>query len=184
MNEMPTQLLEPEDLMKMPDGDRYELIDGVPVEKHLGAESDEIGGLLLTHLVTFVRKDKLGRVFGAKTSYVCFPSDPKLVRLPDVSFIAKGRLKDDRAPKGHITIAPDPAVEVVSPRDPYVLIETKVKEYRSAGVKLIWVITPETKTVLIRRLDGTCSELDENGTLSGEDVLPGFACPVAELFTR
>jgi len=182
MNELPTQLLEPEDLLKMPDGDHYELIDGVPVEKHMGAESDEIGLILASLLSRFIREHKLGHAFGPKTGYVCFPSDPKLLRLPDVSFIAKGRLKGDKAPKGHITIAPDLAVEVVSPRDPYVLIETKVKEYRSAGVKLIWIITPETKTVLIRRLDGTCAEVSETGTLSGEDVIPGFACPVAELF--
>jgi len=182
MNELPTQLLEPDDLLAMSDGDRYELIDGVPVEKHMGAESDEIGMALGSLLKRFIREHKLGHVFGAKTGYVCFPSDPKLLRLPDVSYIAAGRLKGDKAPQGHITIAPDLAVEVVSPRDPYVLIEAKVKEYRSAGVKLIWIITPEPKSVLIRRLDGTCAELDEAGTLSGEGVIPGLACPVAELF--
>jgi Uma2 family endonuclease len=61
-------------------------------------------------------------------------------------------------------------------------VEIKVKEYRSAGVKLIWVVSPKARTVVIRRLDGTCAELDEAGTLSGEDVIPGFTCPVAELF--
>jgi Uma2 family endonuclease len=175
-------LLEPEDLLRLPDGDHYELVDGVPVEKNMGAESDEIGGLLLSSLVVFVRDRKLGHIFGPKTGYACFPDHPKLLRLPDLSFVAVGRLEGDKAPKGHITIAPDIAVEVVSPRDPYVLIETKVKEYRSAGVKLIWIITPETQTVMIRRLDGSCAEVGAAGQLSGEDVLPGFVCPVADLF--
>jgi hypothetical protein len=49
-------------------------------------------------------------------------------------------------------------------------------------VKLVWVIDPATKTVLVRRFDGSVSELDETGTLSGEDVIPGFSCPVAVLF--
>ena len=71
---------------------------------------------------------------------------------------------------------------MVSPNETYEEVEAKVAEYRSAGVKLIWVISPKSRTVVIRRLDGTCAELNEAGTLSGEDVLPGFACPVAELF--
>ncbi len=175
-------LLEPDDLLRLPDGDRYELVDGVPLEKHLGAESDEIGLSLGSLLIAFVRERKLGHIFGPKTGYACFPGDAKLLRLPDISFVASSRLEGDRAPKGHIPIAPDLAVEVVSPRDPYVLLETKVKEYRSAGVKLIWIITPETRTVMIRRLDGSCAEVGPTGQLSGENILVGFTCAVSELF--
>ena len=61
-------------------------------------------------------------------------------------------------------------------------VEAKVAEYRGAGVKLIWVISPRLRRILVRWADGSCAELDETGTLSGEDVLPGFACPVADLF--
>jgi Uma2 family endonuclease len=175
-------LLEPDDLLRLPDGDHYELIDGVPLEKEMGAEADEIGMGLGSLMYLFVREHKLGHVFGPTTGYVCFPGRPRLLRQPDVSFVAAGRFDGDKAPKGHITIAPDLAAEVVSPRNPYVSIEAKVAEYRSAGVKLIWIITPETRTVLIRRLDGTCAEVNATGRLSGEDVLPGFTCAVADLF--
>jgi hypothetical protein len=48
---------------------------------------------------------------------------------------------------------------------------------------LVWVITPSAKSVLVRRPNKTCTALDVNDSLSGEDVLPGFACPVADLFT-
>lgn len=175
-------LLEPDDLLRLPEGDHYELVSGVPVEKPMGAEADEIGFVLGARMLELARAHKLGHVFGPKTGYVCFPDNPTLVRLPDVSFVAAGRLEGDRAPKGHITIAPDLAVEVVSPRDPYVLLETKVKEYRSAGVKLTWIITPETQSVMIRRLDGSCAEVGSAGQLSGENVLVGFTCAVSELF--
>ena len=174
--------LEPDDLLRMPDGDEYELIDGVPKEKQMGAKAEEIAGLLLTALNLFIRPRKLGRAYPSKAGFQCFPGRPGLVRMPDASFIASGRLADDRTPDGHIPIAPDIAAEVVSPGDFYHEVEQKVGEYRSAGVKLVWVINPGTKTVLIRRLDRTCAELDETGTLSGEDVLPGFTCTVAELF--
>jgi Uma2 family endonuclease len=174
--------IEPEDLLTMPDGDHYELIDGRLKEKVMGAESDEINCALNMFLVAFVRKNRLGHVYGSQTGYRCFPGRPKLVRKPDTSFVAAGRLPDDKTPEGDIPIAPDLAVEIVSPNDTYEEVAVKVAEFKSAGVKLIWVVSPKSRTVLVRRADGTCAELDETGALSGEAVLPGFACPVAELF--
>jgi Uma2 family endonuclease len=175
-------LLEPDDLLRLPDGDHYELVDGVPKEKEMGAEADEIGLGLGSLLFAFVRSRRLGHVFGPKTGYVCFRDDPKKLRQPDVSYIATGRLDGDKAPEGHIKIAPDLAAEIISPHNLYEEIESKVAEYRSAGVKLIWIISPRTRTVLIRRLDGSCAEVGATGQLSGEDVLPGFTCAVADLF--
>lgn len=176
------ELLEPEDLLAMPDGDRYELIDGVPREKPMGAESDEIALGVGSVLRQFVRTNRLGHVYGSQTGFQCFPKDAKLVRMPDTSFVAAGKLPGDKTPEGYIKVAPDIAIEVASPNEMYEEVEAKVADYRSAGVKLIWVVSPKSRTVVIRRLDGTCAELIESGTLSGEDVLPGFACPVAELF--
>lgn len=173
---------EPEELLAMPDGDRYELIDGIPREKHMGAQSDEIAVTLAAGLIDFVRSKKLGRVYGSQTGYQCFPTAPKMVRMPDTSFVAAGRLEGDRTPEGYIPIAPDLAVEVVSPTEEYEEVEAKVAAYRSAGVRLIWVVSPKSKTVVIRRLDGTCAEVGEAGVLSGEGVLPGFSCRVADLF--
>jgi Uma2 family endonuclease len=175
-------LLEPEDLLAMPDGDRYELVDGVPVEKNMGAESDEVAAGAIMALRQFVRANGLGHVYGSQTGFQCFPGKPKLMRMPDSAFVAAGRLPNDRSPEGYITVAPDLAVEVVSPHDTYEEVAAKVADYKSAGVKLIWVISPKTRTALVRRLDGTCAEVGEAGTLSGEDVIPGFACPLAELF--
>lgn len=175
-------VVEPEDLLAMPDGDRYELIDGVPKEKPMGAKSDEIGGLMVTQFNNFIRPKRLGRAYPSQTGFQCFPNKPKMVRMPDAAFVSAGRLPADGTPDGYIKVAPDIAVEVVSPNEEYEEVEAKVAEYRSAGVKLIWVISPKSKTVLIRRLDGSCAELGEAGTLSGEDVLPGFTCAVAELF--
>lgn len=182
MSELPAGLLEPEDLLAMPNGDHYELIDGVPREKPMGAQSDETAALLATHLNTFIRPRKLGRVYGSQTGFQCFPGKPALMRMPDASFVATGRLPGNTTPEGYIKIAPDIAAEVISPNETYEEVEAKVAEYRSAGVKLVWVVSPKSRTVLVRRLDGTCAELTEAGTLSGEDALPGFACPVAELF--
>ncbi|HXD87599.1 MAG TPA: Uma2 family endonuclease [Urbifossiella sp.] len=177
-------LLEPEELQKMPDGDSYELIDGVPTEKKpMGAKSDFTGAALIGLVKPYCRQHKLGLVFGSQAGYRCFPDKPLQVRIPDVSFVASGRLPDDQPPDGYIAIVPDLVVEVASPNDGYEEIQSRVADFQSAKTRLIWVVSPHTRTVLVRRLDGSCAELREDGELSGEDVIPGFRCKVAELFT-
>ena len=175
-------LLDPDDLLRMPDGDRYELIDGVPVEKKMGAESDRIALRLGGLLDQYCLRTGCGLAFGSSTGYRCFPNNLRQLRKPDVSFIATGRLPRDEAPEGDIDIAPDLAVEAVSPNDTYEEVQQKLMDYRSAKVRLVWVISPKTKSVLIRRLDGSCAELFADGELFGEDVIPGFTCKVADLF--
>jgi Uma2 family endonuclease len=175
-------LLEPEDLASLPDGDSYELIDGKPVEKPMGAKSDRIALRLGARLDRFCDTTGVGTVYGSNTGYKCFPSRPRLLRKPDVSFVAKDRLPDGEPPDGDFAIRPDLVVEVVSPNDLYEEIEERVNDYLSAGVPLIWVISAKWKTVVVRRKDDTAVVRRESHTLDGEDVVPGFSCPVAELF--
>src|SRR5437763_8459505 len=111
----PTDLLEPDDLLHMPDGDSYELVDGRLVEKHMGAESDRIALRLGGKLDQYCADRQIGFVFGAQTGYRCFPNRPRLVRKPDVSMVARGRFPDDTVPKGDIFLAPDVVVESISP---------------------------------------------------------------------
>lgn len=176
-------LLEPDDLLRMPDGDFYELIDGVPTEKPMGARSSKIALRLAARLEMFCSQTRCGIAFAADTGYrACFPGKPLQLRKPDVSFIATGRLPNEEVPSGDITIAPDMIAEVVSPNDGYEEVQSRIADFRSAKTPLIWVISPIAKSVLIRRLDGSCDEIYEDGELSGEAVIPGFTCKVAELF--
>jgi Uma2 family endonuclease len=137
---------------------------------------------LYTILNVYCKAHRSGRVVPADASYRCFPDDPDKVRKPGVSFICRGRLPGGKRPKGHCLIAPDLAAEVPSPNDSYSEVEEKVGEYRRAGVRLIWVIHPPTRTVRVHRLDGTVSDLTDADELSGEDVIPGFRCAVRDLF--
>jgi Uma2 family endonuclease len=124
----------------------------------------------------------LGWVWAADAGYQCFPGHPNLVRKPDVSFIRLGRLPNEEAPEGHTRIPPDLAVEVISPKDLAYEISARVEDYLGAGVRLVWVIDPSVRTLIIYRHDGTIAGLRERDELSGEDVVPGFRCPVRELF--
>jgi Uma2 family endonuclease len=178
---MTTALLELEAPILM-DDDGYELIDGIPKEKDMGAQAEAVNfdfGLMLGN---FVKLHHLGRCFGSNTAYQCFPGRPAHFRKPDTSFIARDRLPPGPLPTGHLTIAPDLVVEVVSPKNTYEEIEEKIAEYREAGVKLIWVIRPRTKTAMVHRLDGTVAEIPADGFLDGETVVPGFRCRLADVF--
>jgi Uma2 family endonuclease len=174
----------PEDLLAMPDGHRYELINGKLVERNMGTEADEIALNIMALVRQFVRGQRLGKTFGSASGYQCFSDDPKKVRYPDGSFIARGRLPDNRTPRGHVKIAPDLAVEVVSPNDTAEEVETKRREYLRAGVRLVWIVYPENQTVHVFRQTGNLTTLNAADELTGEEVLPGFTCRVAELFAN
>jgi Uma2 family endonuclease len=171
----------PDDLLRMPDGDRYELIDGRLREKRMGARSDEITVAVGTALRVHAYPARLGRVY-AQTGFACFPGHPGRVRKPDVAFVARHRLTDDRSPDGYFLIRPDLAAEVVSPNDLFEEVADKLADYARAGIPLVWVVSPAARTVTVWRADGTGYVLDESGTLAAEGVLPGFSCPVADLF--
>lgn len=79
-------------------------------------------------------------------------------------------------------IAPDLAVEMVSPNDGVYELDRKVDEYLRAGVRRVWVINPERQSVRIHRGPGDLSELIGPAVLADELVLPGFRCPLPELF--
>jgi Uma2 family endonuclease len=177
-----SQTYTPEDLLAMPNGDDFELVGGELVERNMGSESSWIGGRLHHFLSTFCDAANAGWVAPADASYQCFPDDADKVRKPDVSFIRLERLPAEDRPEGHCPIAPDLAVEVISPHDLYSDVENKVDEYLEAGVALVWVIDAPTRTVRVHRADGTLADLQEDDELDGENVLPGFRCLLRDLF--
>jgi Uma2 family endonuclease len=172
----------PEDLLQMPDGHHYELVNGKLVERNMGAESSGIAANFIRLVGQFVHAHNLGKVFVSDCGYQCFADDPKKVRYADGSFIARGRLPDDRTPKGHVRIAPDFAVEVVSPNDLADEVEAKRVEWLRAGVRLLWIVYPQTQTVHVYRLSAHPLALGGDDELKGDDVLPNFTCKAAELF--
>lgn len=173
----------PDELLRMPDGDRYELVDGQLEERDMGAVADWVGTGLAAKLRTFVDAKSLGWAFGDGVGYCIFADDPGRVRKPDASFIRTGKLPDEQLPAGFLTVVPDLVVEVVSPNDSYYAVESKVEEYLDASVRTIWVINPALRMVRVFRQDAS-GPVDRHAAdiLSGDDVLPGFSCRVADLF--
>ena len=172
----------PEELLEMSDSKQYELVDGNLEEKEESYLSSLIGTEVSRRLSTHVLEHELGTVTGSDASFQCFDDDPLKVRRPDAAFIARGRLPVEELARGHVTVAPDLAVEVVSPNDYVYELNKKVQEYLRAGVRLVWVIDPENRTLLVYRANRTLAEFQPDEELTGEDVIPGFRCLVLDFF--
>lgn len=178
-----TPRVTPEELLALEDSVAYELVDGQLVERNLGAYSSWVGARVAYLIGNHVHAEDLGRcVMDGRAGYQCYEWAPLQVRRPDVSYVATGRLAGDIPPDGHIQIAPDLAVEVVSPNDNGNEVQEKVVEYLRAGVRLIWVIYPKTRSAQAFRAGGSGKQLTEEDLLCGEEVLPGFEVMVSELF--
>jgi len=168
-----------EEFMALPDdGNFYELVEGELVEvPQPGDEHGRVSDNLNFALSQFARQNKLGRVYGPTG----FTIAEKTVRAPDVAFLTASRVPPvtDKA----VPIAPDLAVEVISPSDIWNKVYDKIEEYQKAGVRLIWVIFPRGSFVQVYRLGSPYpSMFKPDDELDGEDVIPGFKIKVSALF--
>jgi Uma2 family endonuclease len=169
-----------EDLLK-PHGPTCDLIDGVLVEKAMGARESLLGMFLGRLILDHVEPDELGVVLGADGF---IRVEEGQLRAPDVTFIPwsafpNRELLEDEA---FWSVAPALAVEVLGPGNTPAEIDRKLTELFAAGCKLAWVIDPATKTAKVYTSAKRFKELDAAGTLDGGKVLPGFKLPLADLF--
>jgi len=131
-------------------------------------------------LHNYVQRKKLGRVV-VETGVVT-ERDPDTVRGPDVSYWSKESLPLDELPRGYPNTPADLCVEVLSPKDRPAKVRRKVLEYFARGVRLVWVVDPKTKSVVVHRSVNDRETIDINGVLEGGDIVRGFRCSVAEVF--
>jgi Uma2 family endonuclease len=162
------------------DGSNLELVRGEvvvmpPAKGKRGVCCQRVSRLL----GNYVDPAKLGWVTTNDTGVV-LERGPDTVRGPDVAFWSIARQPE--MPEGYFLIPPDIAVEVLSPDDRRKDVRAKIKEYLFYSVPLVWLVDPETRTVLVYKGSIRGTELDESDTLDGGDVLPGFSCKVSDLF--
>jgi Uma2 family endonuclease len=148
-----------------------------------GGSHGAIAGTLFRLLSNFVEEHQLGLCFPDNTGFQ-LPNLEDTVRSPDVAFIRADRLPQNGIARGWVPIAPDLVVEVLSPDETPAMLEEKLRDYRTAGTPLIWVVDPDRRGVSIRRLNAADHWITERETLVGEDDLEGFSMPVSRLFER
>ena len=172
----------PEQFLVLPDAIGFELVDGEIRERPMSSLSSWVGTRLVIRLGSFVEARNLGWVFSSDNGYQCFPDSPRTLRRPDVSFVRLDRLAAEEIQDGWLRVVPDLVVEVVSPNDLSYEVEQKLEEYLRVGVPLIWVVFPPTRSIRVLRGDGSMTILRNGDELLGEAIIPGFQCPVVDLF--
>lgn len=155
----------------------YEYVKGAlipmapPTLEH-GGISMNLSFLLSLH----IRENQLGRLYPADTD---FKLGDRVVK-PDIAYLSTARLPENERQAS--PVAPDLAVEVLSPTDIQYRVLEKAFAYLNAGTRLVWIIEPVGQTVTVYRSKTDIKTLTYEDTLTGEDVVEGFSCQVAEIF--
>ncbi|MGH7588020.1 MAG: Uma2 family endonuclease [Gemmatimonadota bacterium] len=178
-------LLTLDEFERLPDDEsRTELVRGRLVrEPPAGMDHGWLANRLAVLISLFVDRHALGEVFTNDTGFVLF-EEPPTVRAPDVAFVSRDRLPPPEESVGFGHLAPDLAVEIISPSNTAIEILAKVEDYLEAGTRLVWVVEPSRRRVAVYRSQDELHLLSETDELDGKDVLPGFSVKVAEIFTR
>jgi Uma2 family endonuclease len=166
------------DIMAMEaQGIMREVVDGKWVTEGpemTGKRHGKIEAILIHFLMAFILPRKLEHVYPGDTTFVLkgTPEQADLIRLPDVSFVAAGR-DDDANPNAPHYLAPDIAIEIISPSERFSDIRAKLEDYLQSGVRQV---IPERGEVVVNFQDGRVL------TYSGGDVLPGFELTASDIF--
>ena len=182
--EAPKKVWTEADLLALPeDGYAHELVNG---ELVMSPKNDfyhgHICSRLLAALVHFNEPRRLGAILDSSTGFWMVNRN---CRAPDISFVSRARLQAlgfKRSTRSFFPGAPDLAVEILSPNNTRAEIDERLKDFFASGTRLVWVIDPESQLAEVchslteRRLVGS------GGLLEGEELLPGFRYPIADLF--
>lgn len=191
MESTSTATLTLEDFMqRYSDEGPFELIDGefIPVTAQI-LDSGDIAGLIYRRLASYGEDQRRGKAYIEIPFVLVYQANwVKGSRVPDVMFvtaehIAQLAANDPEWRKKPLVGAPLLAVEVVSPTDPMTQVNRKVRLYLEDGVRMVWVVEPEEKSVTIYTPHSKqFTRLTLEDTLMGGDILPNFALPLGQLF--
>ena len=160
-----------------------ELVAGEIVEKPKSSGlHGQITMRLSLKIANHVIDKGLGIVTAAETGFILErnPDGRDTVRALDIAFLSSARVPAV-LPDHLVDIAPDLAVEIVSRSNKVVDMHRKIRQLLADGTALVWIVHPETRTVEVHTRIGAAT-LENDDTLTGGDVLPGFEIPVREIF--
>lgn len=135
------------------------------IEHNIGRR---IGYYLDTHPIGLLSGD---------ANFRLWPKRARESRAPDLSFILKERLPENLY--RYLPMAPDLAIEILSPDDKFMQVMDKVDEYLLQGVKIVWVVIASTREVLFCTSQSKYIVRDK---LTAPELLPGFELEVKDIF--
>ena len=182
MSSVAQRLLTADEFWQLPETETHrELVRGEVVETMPpGGRHGAIAVVLAMLLRLWVERTGGGYV-GVEAGYVV-GREPDSVRGPDVSYVRADRIPAGGVPEGFWHLAPDLAVEIVSPSETAEEVREKVRDFLVAGTPLVWTIYPRTREVVVHSADGLTRTYGADDVIEHADVLPGFVCRVGDLF--
>ncbi len=169
-----------DEFARLPEPSRAELIAGKVVEMApAGAGHGSIAMQIAHALCAWNDDHQLGTVAPGDCGFI-LSREPDTVRVPDVAFISWARLRGP-VPDGFYPMAPDLAVEVVSPTDRRGDVMAKISDWLNAGTQLVWVVWPRSDSLWVCRADADPQILGPTDELRAADLLPGFALSVSRI---
>lgn len=183
MRAVANKLLTAEEFWLLPEGEgKRELVRGEVVEwMPVGGVHGEVASEVFFRLKGWAKQGNHGYV-ATEAGYIV-RRNPDGLRAADVSFVRWERIPESGILEKFWELAPDLAVEVVSSNKTAEEVWEKVNDYLTAGTPLVWVIYPRTRHVMAYTPDGLAHTLKEQDSLGDDQLLPGFNCKVADLFT-
>ncbi len=170
-----------EQFLAQPERKPYrEYVDGEVTEKPMPTGAHAIIQRLLSFIFTVYLREQPGGDAGSEIRCVFRTAGTRRSYVPDFVYVGPERMRARRGPQHG---PPDLAVEILSRDDRPSRITAKVTYYLQHGVRLVWLIDPRARTVLVLRPDAADALLHEDAVLDGGDVIPGFRVPVRELLT-
>ena len=164
--------------MAFDDNQDYEIVDGEKEVKMAGAKHGEICAQLTGELFGYLKANKIGKLYSSNTTFQIGANE----RMPDVAFVSAAHIPAEGAPSSKWEIAPDLAIEVISPTDIWDKVNRKVREYFAAGVRQVWLVSQEAEEVMVYDSPTQIRVVTAAEELTSETLLPGFKCRVADLF--
>jgi len=174
-------LLTAEEFAALPGSRHQELVRGEVVElMPPGGIHGKLAYRICKLLDQWVDQDNSGEI-GVEAGFI-LSRDPDVVRNPNAYYVQAAHIPASGVPEGFWPIAPDLAVEVVSPNDTADEVEAKVFEYLAAGTGAVWVVYPRSRRVTVHTPDGLARTYAPGATLEMPALLPGFRLDLRELF--
>jgi Uma2 family endonuclease len=181
---MPTptasELITVSDFTALTDSEDYELLAGRLIRRDKGNRVAWITGNLAAELAAFVNAHHLGWVFTSPAGFILDCTFATVLR-PSVSFVRFGRLPNETPADTLDQLAPDLAVEVVSPRDKVLELDARIDAFLTAGVREVWIVNPQRHAAKLYQFNGKVVSLRQMDALDGGEIVPGFRCRVADV---
>jgi Uma2 family endonuclease len=182
-------ILDTDTFLRLPDEEGWvlELYEGSVIRMPgPGFEHGNIQARLIRSLGNYLDAQKLGEATGTSCYILKMPDGSEAVLCPDISYSLPLRKAQAKRRNSYIELTPDLVIEIASPpNDTHPKVKNKIGVYLQAGVRLVWVIWPNTQTVEIWRPaqpQQPIAVLQVKDTLDGQEIIPGFTCPVQALF--